>query len=253
MSPPLLIVGFHRSGTSAVARMFHHAGVDLGERLLGAEPANPYGHYEDVDAVTMHDEFLERGGDTWKSADAARTPLDAMSRDALASYIARRDDGGLWGVKDPRLCLYLDEWLRARADANVVVVIRRPGDAISSLHMRHSRRHVDIRGADSSDVDFWRDPDLGVKLWIRYHESVLACVEASNGPLVVDFADRGALSRLVAGARERWDLPLTTDDPVLPDPRLGNTAQRPIEIGSPALIDRAADVWSSLQRLVNVT
>lgn len=257
MSEPLLIVGFHRSGTSAVARMFHHAGVDLGGQLLGAEPANPYGHFEDVELVAMHDRFLARAGQSWKSTDAGNASLSATSLDELATYVEQRQAAANpkmpWGVKDPRLCLFLDQWLQTCPESRVVLVVRRPGEAIRSLHMRHSRRHVDLRGADPSDLDFWRDPDLGVKLWINYHQRVLEVIDRVESPLIVDFSDRTALAGLLAEANTRWAQHLDLDDIVTPDPRLGTAAIASTEVGSSALLAQAEDVWASLRALVNVT
>ena len=93
---PILITGFHRSGTSAVAKAFHEGGLDLGSELLGAEFANPYGHFEDEPAIEVHDEILRGEGLTWKSP----TRLSRRER-ALADidhYIARRETSRRWGV-----------------------------------------------------------------------------------------------------------------------------------------------------------
>lgn len=247
---PLLIVGFHRSGTSAVARMFHTAGVDLGSSLLGAEPANPHGHFEDVEVVSLHDTFLARAGLTWKSLDADTGRLPEPSASELAELIQRRDaPGHMWGAKDPRLCLFLDSWLRIAPDARVVVVFRRPDEAIRSLHMRHSRRHVDTRGTDPSDLDFWRLPDLGIALWIHYHRRLLSSLETARNLHVVDFSDRASLERLVSTLADRWDLALNTSTVPDLDPHLGKPTDSPVEVRSPQLLEDATSIWSALQTL----
>lgn len=255
---PILIVGFHRSGTSAIARLFHHSGVHLGEKLLGAEPANPHGHFEDLTAIDMHDRFLGRSGHTWKSLDSGAA-LSDESVDELRTFIERRAIGDMpWGVKDPRLCLYLGEWLDAAPNARLVLVIRRPGSAVRSLHMRHSRRHVDARGIDPSDLDFWRTPDLGLLLWVHYHQRMLSAIDrhASNGgadPLVVDYDDRRAVSNLLSSANARWGMTLDADGADGLDPTLGTTPTAPIEVRSKELLASAEAIWSNLADRVTVT
>ena len=51
---PLIVAGFHQSGTSAIARSLHLGGLFLGDDLLGSEPSNPYGHFEDNEVITIH-------------------------------------------------------------------------------------------------------------------------------------------------------------------------------------------------------
>ena len=63
---PLIIAGFHRSGTSAVARTLALSGLHLGDDLLGSEPSNPYGHYEDNEVIAIHQTLLDVNGLDWK-------------------------------------------------------------------------------------------------------------------------------------------------------------------------------------------
>lgn len=255
---PILIAGFHRSGTSAVARVFHGAGVHLGDELLGAEPANPHGHFEDLAVIDMHDRFLKRSGHTWKSTDSGG-PLSKDSISELRSFIAASSEiDRIWGVKDPRLCVYLGAWLEVVPDARVVVVIRRPGNAVRSLHMRHSRRHVDTRGVDPSDLDFWRTPDLGLALWVHYHRRLLAALDSANAgsappPLIVDYDDRRGLADLLDAANSRWgtSFPASSHDAV--DPTLGTSPTAPIEVRSKELLGEARSLWTDLTARITVT
>ncbi len=247
---PVLIAGFHRSGTSAVARMFHSAGLHLGEELLGAEPSNPYGHFEDVGVVALHDSTLEHAERTWKSTTSVPLPLENDFAQSLRTLVEQREQNHThWGVKDPRLCLFLKEWLSVVPDARVVVIFRRPDETIRSLHMRHAQRHVQTRGIDPTDLDFWREPDLGLSLWVHYHRELLEALPAATQTHVVDFADRSAVEDIVPLLARRWSLDLdTTNLPAL-DAQLGNTSVAPIEVRSNKLMDEATDIWRALQRL----
>jgi len=44
----VIILGMHRSGTSALARVVNLLGVDLGKSFLPPDPANPSGYWEHV-------------------------------------------------------------------------------------------------------------------------------------------------------------------------------------------------------------
>ena len=247
MSASILVAGFHRSGTSAVARALHTVGLHLGHELLGAESANPYGHFEDLAVIAAHDDALGRTGQTWKSPDTCADPNDEILRGDIQNIVTDRERSGRpWAIKDPRLCLFLQEWLDAAPAANVIVVFRRPGDAIASLHRRHVRRFVHTRGVDPTDRAFWERPDLGVKLWIRYHEQLLAQLPAPERVLALNFSDRASIEQLPNTVSQRWGIPVTTTEPIRLDPRLGTPSPDAIEVRDTTLIERARYVWGQL-------
>ena len=245
MTAPVLITGFHRSGTSAVARAFHSAGLGLGETLLGAEPANPYGHFEDEAAIALHDEVLAAEELTWKST-AALSDRSAVIEE-ISRYIDARSalSASSWGVKDPRLCLFLAEWIKLLPDAVVVFVLRAPGPTIASLHRRHVRRHVDTAGVDPSDLAFWKDPDLALKLWCHYHEQALPTLATHSSATLINYGlsstDEAILEAIASTG-------LTPDQGVRLDPSLGR--QSTSWVHDPGLIRRAGDIWNELQLLV---
>lgn len=250
---PLLITGFHRSGTSAAARALHNAGLHLGDDLLGAEPANPYGHFEDIHAIELHDNALARHGLTWKSPIGNTQLHDPLLHTDINTLVSHRTNADLpWGIKDPRLCLFLEPWLTAAPHANVVVVIRRPGDAIASLHRRHARRLVDTRRVDPSDLAFWQDPDLGLRLWVHYHEQLLNHLPTAERVHVVNFADRSAIENLPATVHEKWDLPLRPNSTTALDPELGGTATTTIEVRDTELLTMARHLWDKLVALAPI-
>ena len=57
-SSVLVVAGFHRSGTSLVTEILSRAGLFVGDDLIGANPSNPYGHFEDREVVRLHDRLL---------------------------------------------------------------------------------------------------------------------------------------------------------------------------------------------------
>lgn len=242
----VLITGFHRSGTSAVARAFHRAGLFMGDTLLGSEPANPYGHFEDEAVIELHDSLLNREGLTWKSTSPVhdRSPAQADIAEYVEGRRARSVDE--WGVKDPRVCLFLTEWLAAAPRAEVVFVIRPPGSAVASLHRRHIRRYIDTAGIDDSDLAFRRDPDLGLKLWCHYHEQALPALQGHPHVTVVDYAAPDANDAIQASIAR---LGLDSDEFTPLDRTLGQRATTWLH--DPALGERARSIWAELRTLAS--
>lgn len=142
---PVLLLGMHRSGTSAMARLLAALGARVGsdEELLPAHPQdNPAGYWERLDVLQAHDRYLQSHGGDWRTianlpddpaGGLAGTRLDGDLRQAIATL----DQGGPWLVKDPRLCLLLPAWLRLLPDAAVVVAVRHPLEIADSLWRSH--------------------------------------------------------------------------------------------------------------------
>jgi O-antigen biosynthesis protein len=145
-STALVVLGMHRSGTSALAGMLHHLGVDFGHRLMPASPDNPRGYWEHRDLVAVNDRLLAELGCRW---DMVR-PMPSGWLDAAAARRASqlvesmllRDFAGasLWGIKDPRLCRLLPLWTavldRLGVAARFVLALRHPDEVAASLAAR---------------------------------------------------------------------------------------------------------------------
>ena len=57
-----IVLGMHRSGSSAVARGMMALGMELGERLVPVQPDNPTGFWEDKKVVDLNDAILASAG-----------------------------------------------------------------------------------------------------------------------------------------------------------------------------------------------
>lgn len=112
----LLVLGMHRSGTSALTRVLSLLGADLPSRLLESRPDCVRGYWESADITGIHDRVLACAGlgwdgvlpipVSWWHSDAAhgfeREILDVLRRDFSAS--------SLFIIKDPRICRLLPLW-----------------------------------------------------------------------------------------------------------------------------------------------
>jgi hypothetical protein len=147
-SRAVLVVGMHRSGTSAVARGLQALNVYLGDNFLDAQPENPTGYWEDKSIVELNDRVLTTLGLRWDSvAPITRNDFGRFRiwrlRAKAARYVKRTfGSQPLWGFKDPRTIRLLPFWRRLLRDNHVddtyVVVIRNPLSVAASLFRRQA-------------------------------------------------------------------------------------------------------------------
>lgn len=143
----LLIVGMHRSGTSAVAGSLARLGLPLGENLLAAGEDNPKGYFEHEEAVRIDDRLLDALDRRWDDPRELpegwlRTPAADEARAAITRLLEREFSGvRLFALKDPRLCRLLPLWLETlRAtgiEPRVLLVVRHPAEVAASLAKRN--------------------------------------------------------------------------------------------------------------------
>jgi hypothetical protein len=148
MSQPigLLVIGAHRSGTSAIARTLGLMGAAEASRLMPPNVGNPSGYWEAEAVVAANDRFLAGVGSRWDDprplpAAAFAGPAARAARAELASFLRAEFEGApLFVVKDPRLCRTAPLALAALADVGaaprVVSPFRAPAAAVRSLMAR---------------------------------------------------------------------------------------------------------------------
>ena len=149
-APPataILVLGMHRSGTSAAAGVLQRVGVELGHELLPPQPDNPKGFFEHAEVVSLHDEVLSLFDAAWDDPRSLpekwdRDPRLAPFRQRLKAILCQTFASvPLWGMKDPRLCRLLPFWIPLLRELNVspkaVLVVRDPAEVSASLRRRN--------------------------------------------------------------------------------------------------------------------
>ena len=143
----LLVLGMHRSGTSATTRVFSLLGADLPKTLVPAvRDNNETGFWESVEVCTLNDELLQSAGSTWDdwrafNADWYRSPSYSEYRRRAQDIIkAEFSSSRLIVLKDPRICRIIPFWLdvlRRESFAPLCVIpVRNPVEVASSLRKR---------------------------------------------------------------------------------------------------------------------
>jgi hypothetical protein len=200
-SRAVLVLGMHRSGTSALARGVQALGVYLGNDFLTPRPDNPTGYWEDKNICQLNERLLTILGVRWEqvaliSEAAWQAPeIESLLAEA-ADYVQRTlAISPRWGFKDPRTLRLLPFWrsvLRLLdAEEQYLVVIRNPLSVAASLAQR--------QGMDEATAHM---------LWLTY---MLPLSEIADVPLVVADYDiviahpKRQLERIARGLRISLD------------------------------------------------
>ncbi len=127
-----LICGSGRSGTSAVARVLHEAGITMGSDLIEADASNAEGYFEERSVVALNDAILHDVG-------LHRWFVTATRAEILAAGRARHDvmlplaAAATAGWKDPRFCWTLEAWLEVLPERpQLIVCVRSPSEVVES-------------------------------------------------------------------------------------------------------------------------
>ena len=147
MKKCLIVLGMHRSGTSAFTGILDLLGVNLGTKMLETQPDNPTGFFENKYVVLANDCILETLNSSWD--DTYPLPHDWLGRFEgsqlqvdIRSFL-RTDivDDQLYALKDPRLCRLLPLWLPLLSAEDVFphfsIIIRNPLEIAESLSLRN--------------------------------------------------------------------------------------------------------------------
>jgi hypothetical protein len=161
--PWLVVLGMHRSGTSAVSGALGGLGFQTPhpDDLMGWHESNPE-HWESVSISAYNDELLADLGGSWEAppdlpphwedgaeVGEARNPTSAAGR--------AFPDAGPLVCKDPRLCILLPHWQHFfPSPPTAVLVWRSPLSVARSLRRRNGLHLAE-----------------GIALWERYNRSAL--------------------------------------------------------------------------------
>ncbi|HEX2820075.1 MAG TPA: hypothetical protein VHO07_07915 [Streptosporangiaceae bacterium] len=144
--PGVVVLGMHRSGTSAVTRALNLLGLTIcpPADLIGAHPTNPAGHWESRTLVECNNAILKAAGArSWcplpPGPEWISTPLvqDLIPLCRAAFRVVHPSAPWVW--KDPRICLTADLWLPLlQAPPAIVLVVREPLQIARSVNARDS-------------------------------------------------------------------------------------------------------------------
>ncbi len=142
-----VVLGMHRSGTSAVARGVQALGVTLGSPLLPPNAENPGGFWEHEAIVDLNERLLRALHLRWDSIRLIRP--ESWESDEVEAFLAEFSDLAAryfrgehrWAFKDPRTMRLLPFWQRALLRGgfapSYIFVVRNPLSVAESLRSRN--------------------------------------------------------------------------------------------------------------------
>ncbi|MBP6878618.1 MAG: hypothetical protein KBC34_11390 [Phenylobacterium sp.] len=141
-----LVLGMHRSGTSATAQLLALAGAELPDNVMPGDEHNAKGYFEPWKISVFNDQRLRAAASAWD--DPFNLPYAPLDPEAEADWTTRAVDlfRAEFGesiyplLKDPRVSVLLPMWRAAleRLDmpARVVIPVRHPLAVAGSLARR---------------------------------------------------------------------------------------------------------------------
>lgn len=181
-SSPVIIIGAHRSGTTATARALKSLGLEVGQELDS--------HEESRALQRVHENYLRRFGAAWfdpapflvaiKSAEEKSRCVTYL-RDQIEPTLSlfgykpgltgrrhrtRVRDGAPWGWKEPRTTLFADCWLELFAHARFLHVVRDPLAVARSIQ----KRELEFQSKGDAPSGRVQDFDYCVDLAMIYVE-----------------------------------------------------------------------------------
>lgn len=141
-----LVLGMHRSGTSAVTQLLSLAGAELPENVMPGDEHNAQGYFEPWKIAILNDERLRAGGSAWDDVFAfpyralPRKDERAWANRAMALVEEEYGEARFPLLKDPRVSVLLPLWRTVLADLDIaarcVIPVRHPLAVAGSLRRR---------------------------------------------------------------------------------------------------------------------
>lgn len=141
-----IVLGMHRSGTSALTQLISACGADLPVRLMPGAASNEVGHFEPQALVDGHDKFLAACNSNWFDIRPLQPNAIPASARALLEQttvnVLRADYAGATMplIKDPRMCRFFpltrDVLASLGLACSVVLALRSPVAVAKSLARR---------------------------------------------------------------------------------------------------------------------
>jgi len=185
----VVVLGMHRSGTSALCGALDLLGVHFGQHLMAATDANEKGHWEHEEIVRAHDRLLSSLGSWWDDDEPLPAGWDDrdIAREIRTDLLAilERDfaQSSFFGLKDPRMCRLMPLWFpifqTLRAEPHFVLVVRHPWEVAQSLAKRDGIEH-------SKSYLLWLDHVVQAESATRSHKrSFVRYEEMMDDPVAI--------------------------------------------------------------------
>jgi len=224
----------------------------LGDALIGADPSNQDGHFEDIETVRLHNQWLLENKTDWCSTDEL-PEVDAGRATEAIGNIARRMNQHThaampgWGIKDPRAALFLDHWFNALENPYGVFVYRHFASCLSSLLRRQADELFKNPTTEYNDIRFWHDPNIALRSWLLHNRALLSHIKRFPDRCILLSQEAQLAGTSLAGIVAS-SFPIELDGDAETGVDTGKTMSvTSIAIEDSSLKNELQDIWSELQ------
>lgn len=149
----IIVMGFYRTASSAVAGVLHQLGVFMGSKFDPPNENNTQGYWEDLEFKNLHKSMM-------------------VSHDVSEQYedlIRFREKNPIWGVKDPLLCLLLPNLVNHLQSFKIIHTTRNVQQIKNSM----------LKGSpdltENQFLSIYQIYDRYIQRWLTdYHEHVMS-------------------------------------------------------------------------------
>jgi hypothetical protein len=142
----ILVLGMHRSGTSAIGGIVAAYGAATPKNLLPESFSNPKGHWESTPLTIVDDDLIVAAASSWHDwlpldRRWLQSPAAERFRHTIKAIILSEfGDAPLFFIKDPRICRFVPFMTSILADLRVdpvaLLPVRNPLEVAYSLQLR---------------------------------------------------------------------------------------------------------------------
>ena len=215
----LIVIGMHRTGTSAIAELLQGYGFHFGQDLIESNDWNPRGYFESDAVIRLNDALLTSGGAHWHRMFHDRPATESLIKrarpefqDVLSQVFG---EAPRIAIKDPRLCRLLPIWQALLQEAGYrigyLVVVRDPLACADSLARRDGfepLKSLWLWGLHLFEALGAMDPAESI---LVHYEDLIAAPDREASRLVDWLKSRGWIDASLADAARS----LTVVDPSL--------------------------------------
>lgn len=142
----ILVLGMHRSGTSALTGVLQYLDIDLGSKLLDSMPDNEKGFFENSYIVNYNDKLLEKLKSRWDDIffdyESNKKLITQEDRQELKELLIQEfANSEIFAIKDPRICylfpLYEEVLKILEIEVKILLPYRNPIEVARSLEKRN--------------------------------------------------------------------------------------------------------------------
>ncbi|MPZ53468.1 MAG: hypothetical protein GEU79_12175, partial [Acidimicrobiia bacterium] len=246
----IMVLGMHRSGTSALTRVLNLLGATLPGDLLEANEWNESGYWEPDKLVSLHEHMLREAGSSWNDwrpftpEKLGEGRLEHYRNDIRKQIIEDFGDSTLFVLKDPRISRFTPLYVEILKDLGIaphfVIMYRNPLGVIASLSQRDQMT-----------------PGFASLMWLQHQ---LAAERATRGfpRTFLSYANllddwRGSVKRITTELGMVWPRSIESASSEIDSfisPELQHHPQQPEDLNTDTTIPQwVKDSYTALQRL----